>query len=182
MGVYVFESKHRPFIKVGHYKGENAWRRIAPVRGFYSTSHPHELKGKLDPTDFKLRCWFPELGPKDESEIHNQLRNFRIIGEWYRLTALSEIKRLVPFENLADTCSFKEAMLYETSSIFKKTHQKPKDNLGNTVGYGDIYPTTTQGRFLAVGLMVSGICVLGVISATVAAWFVKMTQDDSGQR
>ena len=51
-----------------------------------------------------------------------------------------------------------------------------------TVGYGDIYPTTTQGRFIAVGLMVSGICVLGVISATVAAWFVKMTQDDSGQR
>lgn len=50
-----------------------------------------------------------------------------------------------------------------------------------TVGYGDIYPTTTEGRFIAVGLMVSGICVLGVISATVAAWFVKMTQDDSGQ-
>ena len=51
-----------------------------------------------------------------------------------------------------------------------------------TVGYGDIYPTTTEGRFIAVGLMVSGICVLGVISATVAAWFVKMTQDDSGQK
>ena len=50
-----------------------------------------------------------------------------------------------------------------------------------TVGYGDIYPTTTQGRFIAVGLMISGICVLGVISATVAAWFVKMTQDDSRQ-
>ena len=50
-----------------------------------------------------------------------------------------------------------------------------------TVGYGDIYPTTTEGRFIAVGLMVSGICVLGFISATVAAWFVKMTQDDSEQ-
>ena len=48
-----------------------------------------------------------------------------------------------------------------------------------TVGYGDIYPTTTDGRVIAVGLMVTGICVLGVISATVAAWFVKMTQDDS---
>ena len=51
-----------------------------------------------------------------------------------------------------------------------------------TVGYGDIYPTTTEGRFIAVGLMISGICVLGFISATVAAWFVKMTQDDSEQR
>ncbi len=51
-----------------------------------------------------------------------------------------------------------------------------------TVGYGDIYPTTTEGRFIAIGLMVSGICILGFISATVAAWFVKMTQDDSVQR
>ena len=51
-----------------------------------------------------------------------------------------------------------------------------------TVGYGDIYPTTTEGRFIAVGLMVSGICVLGFISATVAAWFVKMTHDDTEQR
>jgi voltage-gated potassium channel len=50
-----------------------------------------------------------------------------------------------------------------------------------TVGYGDIYPTTTEGRFIAVGLMISGICVLGVISATVAAWFVKLTQDDTSQ-
>ena len=48
-----------------------------------------------------------------------------------------------------------------------------------TVGYGDIYPTTTEGRLIAVGLMVSGICVLGVISATVEAWFVRMTQNDS---
>jgi voltage-gated potassium channel len=48
-----------------------------------------------------------------------------------------------------------------------------------TVGYGDIYPTTTEGRFIAVGLMVSGICVLGVISATVAAWFVRITQNES---
>ena len=50
-----------------------------------------------------------------------------------------------------------------------------------TVGYGDIYPTTTEGRVIAVGLMISGICVLGVISATVAAWFVKLTQDDIRQ-
>jgi voltage-gated potassium channel len=41
-----------------------------------------------------------------------------------------------------------------------------------TVGYGDRYPTTTTGRLIAVGLMVIGIALLGVVTATIAAWFV----------
>ena len=48
-----------------------------------------------------------------------------------------------------------------------------------TVGYGDRYPTTTEGRLLAVGLMIMGISLMGVITASVAAWFVKMGQEDS---
>ena len=48
-----------------------------------------------------------------------------------------------------------------------------------TVGYGDRYPTTTEGRFLAVVLMFVGISLVGVITASVAAWFVKMGQEDS---
>ncbi len=42
-----------------------------------------------------------------------------------------------------------------------------------TVGYGDRYPTTTQGRFVAVGLMVTGIALLGVVTAALASWFVE---------
>jgi voltage-gated potassium channel len=45
-----------------------------------------------------------------------------------------------------------------------------------TVGYGDRYPTTTAGRFIAIALMVVGIALLGVITATVAAWFVGRLQ------
>lgn len=51
-----------------------------------------------------------------------------------------------------------------------------------TVGYGDRYPTTTEGRLLAVLLMITGISLVGVITASVAAWFVKLSQDDGGQR
>jgi voltage-gated potassium channel len=51
-----------------------------------------------------------------------------------------------------------------------------------TVGYGDRYPTTTEGRFLAVLLMITGISLVGVITASVAAWFVKMSQDESQSR
>ena len=46
-----------------------------------------------------------------------------------------------------------------------------------TVGYGDRYPTTTEGRLLAVLLMITGISLVGVITASVAAWFVKLSQD-----
>ena len=42
-----------------------------------------------------------------------------------------------------------------------------------TVGYGDQFPTTTQGRFVGVGLMLTGIALLGVITAALASWFVE---------
>lgn len=47
-----------------------------------------------------------------------------------------------------------------------------------TVGYGDTYPTTTQGRFLSLGLMLLGISLLGAVSATLAAYFVRMMQKE----
>lgn len=42
-----------------------------------------------------------------------------------------------------------------------------------TVGYGDRYPVTTQGRLIAVALMVVGIAMVGAITASVAAWLVS---------
>ena len=51
-----------------------------------------------------------------------------------------------------------------------------------TVGYGDKFPTTTEGKFLAVGLMIVGISLMGVITASVAAWFVKMGQLNSDNK
>lgn len=42
-----------------------------------------------------------------------------------------------------------------------------------TVGYGDLYPVTTAGRFVAAGLMIAGIALLGSVTATFASWFVE---------
>lgn len=42
-----------------------------------------------------------------------------------------------------------------------------------TVGYGDTYPVTTTGRFVAVALMLGGIALLGVVTATLASWLVE---------
>lgn len=43
----------------------------------------------------------------------------------------------------------------------------------STVGYGDRFPVTWQGRLVAVSLMVAGIALLGVVTATIATWFVE---------
>lgn len=45
-----------------------------------------------------------------------------------------------------------------------------------TVGYGDRYPTTGAGRLAAVALMVAGIAVLGVVTATLASWLVEQVK------
>ncbi|GAA3387499.1 potassium channel family protein [Cryptosporangium minutisporangium] len=41
-----------------------------------------------------------------------------------------------------------------------------------TVGYGDRFPVTTQGRLMAGVLMLAGIAILGIVTASIAAWFI----------
>lgn len=43
----------------------------------------------------------------------------------------------------------------------------------STVGYGDAYPVTFEGRLVAASLMVTGIALLGVVTASIASWFVE---------
>ncbi|MGY1914160.1 potassium channel family protein [Blastococcus sp. SYSU DS0973] len=46
-----------------------------------------------------------------------------------------------------------------------------------TVGYGDQYPVTTTGRVIAAGLMLAGIALLGIITATFASWLVQRVEE-----
>jgi len=46
-----------------------------------------------------------------------------------------------------------------------------------TVGYGDRYPVTSLGRVVAVVLMLVGIGLIGVLTATVASFFVQEHTD-----
>lgn len=47
-----------------------------------------------------------------------------------------------------------------------------------TVGYGDVYPTTGEGRAIAVLLMLTGIGVIGVFTATIASLFMIEDEED----
>ncbi|GAA2027652.1 potassium channel family protein [Agromyces tropicus] len=42
-----------------------------------------------------------------------------------------------------------------------------------TVGYGDFFPVTPTGQLVAVGVMVGGIALIGVVTGTLASWIVE---------
>lgn len=46
-----------------------------------------------------------------------------------------------------------------------------------TVGYGDRYPITTEGRFIAGGLMLAGIALLGIVTASFASWLLDKVRE-----
>lgn len=49
-----------------------------------------------------------------------------------------------------------------------------------TVGYGDLSPVTTAGKVIAVFLMVGGISLVGLVTATLASWIIqRVAEEDS---
>jgi voltage-gated potassium channel len=41
-----------------------------------------------------------------------------------------------------------------------------------TVGYGDYVPVTGEGRFVAVGIMIGGVMLVGAVTASFATWLI----------
>lgn len=50
-----------------------------------------------------------------------------------------------------------------------------------TVGYGDRFPVTTEGRVVAALLMVCGVGLFGTFSGFLASWFVGPNKDESNE-
>jgi voltage-gated potassium channel len=48
-----------------------------------------------------------------------------------------------------------------------------------TVGYGDTYPVSTQGRIVGTSLMIMGVALLGTITASIASNFNSTDSEDS---
>jgi voltage-gated potassium channel len=87
-------------------------------------------------------------------------------------------------------------LMFGSLAVLSVERESPKGNirtLGDavwwsfttmtTMGYGDHAPTTGLGRMIAVGLMLSGIALLGVVTANIAAWFIaRFERDDVEER
>ena len=50
-----------------------------------------------------------------------------------------------------------------------------------TVGYGDKYPVTPEGRGIAIALMAVGLGLSGMVAGTVASFFVQRQVDENQQ-
>ena len=51
-----------------------------------------------------------------------------------------------------------------------------------TVGYGDHTPVTVYGKLVAVGLMFTGIALIGMITAMLASWIVDQVNAEAEER
>ncbi|MFC8410032.1 potassium channel family protein [Arthrobacter sp. NPDC057259] len=77
--------------------------------------------------------------------------------------AVLDVEENAPGSNLA---SFGDALWWAMTTI-------------TTVGYGDHYPVTVMGRCVAAGLMIGGVAVLGVVTASVASWMVETVAEEA---
>jgi voltage-gated potassium channel len=51
-----------------------------------------------------------------------------------------------------------------------------------TVGYGDKYPVTSEGRIIAVALITVGVGLFGTFTAFVASWFVEKREEEEEKK
>ena len=51
-----------------------------------------------------------------------------------------------------------------------------------TIGYGDLAPVTAVGRCAAVLLMIGGVALAGVVTATLASWIVSLVAEENAEQ
>ncbi|MFE0529561.1 potassium channel family protein [Micromonospora parva] len=78
--------------------------------------------------------------------------------------AVLDAERSAAGSNIA---SFDDALWWATVTI-------------TTVGYGDHYPVTGTGRFVALGLMIGGIGLIGFVTGSLATWIVDRVSQKGG--
>ena len=77
--------------------------------------------------------------------------------------AILEAERDVPNASIT---SFPDALWWSVVTI-------------TTVGYGDYTPVSPTGRLITLALMIGGMALIGVITATLASWITERSSDEN---
>jgi voltage-gated potassium channel len=77
--------------------------------------------------------------------------------------AMLDVERGDPEANIT---TFGDALWWATATVM-------------TVGYGDRFPVTAEGRVIAFAVMLVGISLIGVVTASVAAWLIANVERPS---
>ncbi len=85
-----------------------------------------------------------------------------LIMIWIAAVAILSVERPAPGANIVN---FGDAVWWAFVTI-------------TSVGYGDFYPITGRGRFVAVLLMCAGVAVVGIVTATLASWILEKAAAD----
>ncbi|MBT1004361.1 ion transporter [Paenarthrobacter sp. DKR-5] len=145
---------------------------LAPRRGRWFIRNLHELAIVMLPALRPLRLLrlitlLQVLHRVGGNALRGRLLAY-VLGAAALLTYAGALAVLDAEENTpgSNLTSFGDALWWAMTTI-------------TTVGYRDHYPITVLGRFVAVGLMVGGIAVLGVVTAAVASWLVETVAEET---
>lgn len=118
------------------------------------------------------------------------LRAFLLVLYLWRLPALKYSLRHQRLRFILVAASLGLIFVYVASTlVWLVEHQAPGANILSfgdaiwwgfstiaTVGYGDYTPVTVPGRAIAVGLMLGGIIIVGIVTATVMSALTEQVQ------
>ena len=139
---------------------------MAPNRGRWFVRHLHDLIILALPVLRPLRLLrlvtlLRVMNRVAGSSLRGRVLTY-VLGSAVLLIYISALAVLDAEENVphANIRSIGDALWWAVTTV-------------TTVGYGDYYPVTVVGRLVAVGLMIGGIAILGVVTASVASWLVE---------
>ena len=145
---------------------------LAPARVAYVLRHPVDLAVVALPLLRPLRLLrlvtlLSVLNRRAEGSLRGRVAIYvggaTVLLCFVAALAILDAERGAPGANIT---SFGDAVWWSVATV-------------TTVGYGDLYPTTLTGRFVATGLMLAGIALLGVVTAGIASWLLERLSEQA---
>ncbi|WP_156754538.1 potassium channel family protein [Actinokineospora pegani] len=153
----VFAGEYLVRLTMAERKGRFVWRHLFDLLAV-ALPMVRQLRALRLITVFKVLN--RRLGADLRGKVGVYVAGTTVLVVFCSALAVLDAERTSPDANIT---TFGDAVWWTMATI-------------STVGYGDRYPVTTEGRLVAVSLMVGGIALLGVVTGVIASWFVeKMT-------